>query len=93
MNLKNILIGIEGLKAKGSLDLDISSVECDYRTVKKDSLFVAIKGYKANGHDYINEAKVLDEKVIINNNGYQFELNGEKVLFDGYLKVFNKYDN
>ncbi len=40
----------------------------------------------------MSKAKVLDEKVIINNNGYQFELNGEKVLFDGYLKVFNKYE-
>ena len=29
--------------------------------------------------------KVLDEKVIIDNNGYSFELNGEKILFDGYL--------
>ena len=40
----------------------------------------------------MSKAKVLDEKVIINNNGYQFELNGEKILFDGYLKVFNKYE-
>ena len=40
----------------------------------------------------MSKAKVLDEKVLINNNGYSFELNGEKVLFDGYLKVFNKYE-
>ena len=40
----------------------------------------------------MSKAKVLDEKVIIDNNGYAFELNGEKVLFDGYLKVFNKYE-
>lgn len=41
----------------------------------------------------MSKAKVLDEKVIINNNGYSFEVNGEKVLFDGYLKVFNKYES
>jgi len=41
----------------------------------------------------MSKAKVLDEKVIIENNGYLFELNGEKVLFDGYLKVFNKYES
>jgi DNA topoisomerase-1 len=40
----------------------------------------------------MSKAKVLDEKVIIENNGYTFELNGEKSLFDGYLKVFNKLD-
>lgn len=56
MNLKSILIGIEGLKAKGNLDLEISSVECDYRTVKKGSLFVAIKGYEVDGHSFITKA-------------------------------------
>ena len=44
MELRKILVGIEGLKAKGNLDLDISSVECDYRQVKQGSLFVAIIG-------------------------------------------------
>ena len=56
MNLKSILIGIEGLKAKGNLDLDISSVECDYRTVKQGSLFVAIKGFEVDGHKFVNKA-------------------------------------
>lgn len=37
-------------------------------------------------------AVVEDEKVTINNNGYQFELSGERVLFDGYLKLFSKYE-
>lgn len=56
MELRKILFGIEGLKAKGSLDLDISSVECDYRQVKQGSLFVAIKGYEVDGHTFINKA-------------------------------------
>ena len=56
MELRKILVGIEGLKAKGNLDLDISSVECDYRTVKDGSLFVAIKGYEHDGHTFIQKA-------------------------------------
>ena len=56
MELRKILIGIEGLKAKGSLDLDISSIECDYREVKEGSLFVAIKGFEVDGHTFINKA-------------------------------------
>ena len=56
MNLKSILIGIDGLKAKGNLDLEISSVECDYRAVKEGSLFVAIKGYEVDGHSFITKA-------------------------------------
>ena len=56
MNLKSILVGIDGLKAKGNLDLEISSVECDYRAVKQGSLFVAIKGFEVDGHLFITKA-------------------------------------
>ena len=40
----------------------------------------------------MKSAKVLDERVTISNNGYDFYITGEKVLFDGYLKVYNKYE-
>ena len=65
MNLKSILVGIEGLKAKGNLNLDISSIECDYRTVKQGSLFVAIKGYEYDGHTFISKAIENGAKAII----------------------------
>ena len=41
----------------------------------------------------MSNAIVEDEKVIINNNSYQFELNGERIVFDGYLKLFSKYES
>ena len=83
MNLKSILVGIEGLKAKGNLNLEISSVECDYRAVKKGSLFVAIKGFEVDGHSFINKAiengavevifeEGADYKEFINNKGVSF---------------------
>ena len=56
MNLKNILNGIEGLKAKGELDLEITGIESNSRNIKKGFLFVAIKGFTVDGHDYIDEA-------------------------------------
>lgn len=56
MELKKILAGLEGLKAKGNLDLDIEKLESDSRKITKDSLFVAIKGYDVDGHDYIQDA-------------------------------------
>lgn len=34
----------------------VSSVSTDTRTIKKNSLFVAIKGKNFDGHNYINEA-------------------------------------
>ena len=40
----------------------------------------------------MSNALVEDEKIKIDNNGYIFEANGEKVLFDGYLKVYGDYE-
>ena len=74
MNLKSILIGIDGLKAKGNLDLEISSVECDYRAVKEGSLFVAIKGFDVDGHSFITKA--IDKgavAIIFEDSEFQFK--------------------
>ena len=62
MELKKLLVGIEGIKAKGDLDIDITNVESDSRKVQKGGLFVAIKGFNVNGNDYIKDAikNVLD---------------------------------
>ena len=56
MNLKNILNGIEGLKAKGELDLEIQGIESNSKKIEKGFLFVAIKGFTVDGHDYIENA-------------------------------------
>ena len=56
MELKNILSGLEGLKVKGDLTIDITNVESDSRNIKKGGLFVAIKGFDVDGHEYIKQA-------------------------------------
>ena len=56
MELKKILVGIEGIKAKGSLDIKISNLDSDSRKIKENGLFVAIKGFDVNGNDYIKSA-------------------------------------
>ena len=40
----------------------------------------------------MSNAVIEDEKVKIDNNGYIFEINGERVIFDGYLKIYSKYE-
>lgn len=40
----------------------------------------------------MSNAIIEDEKVLIENNGYFFEITGERVVFDGYLKVYDKYE-
>lgn len=56
MELRKILAGLENLKAKGNLDIDIKNIESDSRKVTKDCMFVAIKGFDVDGHDYISKA-------------------------------------
>jgi len=56
MKIDKILEGIEIVSIKGTKNRVISGVEFDSRQVTKDSLFVAVKGYKSNGHDFITSA-------------------------------------
>ena len=56
MELKKLLVGIDGIKAKGNLDIDIEAIESNSKNIKNGYVFVAIKGYKEDGHKYINEA-------------------------------------
>lgn len=65
MELKKILSGIEGLKAKGDLEIDITNIECDSKKITKGDMFVAIKGYDYDGHDFLEEAIENGAKVVV----------------------------
>lgn len=65
MELKKILAGLEGLKVKGSLDLDINNLDSDSRNINDGDMFVAIKGFDIDGHEYIKEAIGNGAKVIL----------------------------
>ncbi len=56
MQLNKILNGIENYKSKGNIEIDISSIEDNSKNVKPGGLFVAIKGYDFDGHDFVKEA-------------------------------------
>lgn len=65
MNLKEILLGIEGIKARGNLELDITNVDSDSRNIKENGMFIAIQGYEVDGIDYIESAIENGAKVIM----------------------------
>ena len=71
MDLKKVLNGIDGLKAKGELDIDILSIADDSRKVKEGGMFVAIKGFETDGHKYIKQAVENGAKVIVIQEGEQ----------------------
>ena len=56
MELSQVLARIEGLVLRGELTTNVTSIEYDSRKVKSGSMFVAIKGFKTDGHEFISNA-------------------------------------
>ncbi len=56
IHIANILRGIEIISVKGDTSRPVVSVEMDSRKVSKGSLFVAVRGYSTDGHNFIGSA-------------------------------------
>ena len=56
MQLYDIIKHIDFLEIIGNDKIEISLIEYDSRNVKKNSLFVAMKGLHVDGHNYIQQA-------------------------------------
>ena len=65
MELRKLLIGLEGVKAKGNLEIDVTGITRDSREVKEGYMFVAIKGFESDGHDYLKDAIKNGASVIV----------------------------
>lgn len=74
MKLKEILAGLEGLKVKGNLDIEISNIDKDSRNIKKGSMFIAIKGFETDGHEYIQKAIKQGAEAIMAQEGIDMNL-------------------
>lgn len=57
MRLREIIGNLDGMrKVEGKASMEIKGVACDSKAVKQGYLFVAIKGSRFNGRDFIDEA-------------------------------------
>ena len=56
IRLSEILKGVKVIKAFGTAELEIHSVQFDSRKIEPKDAFVAIKGTKSDGHDFIEKA-------------------------------------
>src|SRR5664280_2715980 len=54
MNIEEILKGIDVVSVTGKVTATVLSIEFDSRKITQGSLFVAVKGYKSDGHDFID---------------------------------------
>ena len=65
MELKKVLAGLEGLKAKGTLDIDIKGIESNSKNIKPGYMFFFFFLFNTDGHDYINNAIEAGANVIM----------------------------
>lgn len=65
MKLCDILSGVECSDVHADLQSEITGVYYDSRAVKPGGLFVAIKGFETDGHEYINAARKNGAAVIL----------------------------
>ena len=56
MELNSLLKGLENFRTKGDLNINIANVESNSKKVTQDTLFIAIKGFDFDGHEYVAEA-------------------------------------
>ena len=56
MKLNELIATLHDFRLKNEQNPEITSIEMDSRKVKKGSLFICIKGYTVDGHDYISQA-------------------------------------
>ena len=56
MKVKEILVNCNLLEIIGNKDLDISSISFDSRTIENGTLFFAVRGTQADGHNFIEKA-------------------------------------
>jgi UDP-N-acetylmuramoyl-L-alanyl-D-glutamate--2,6-diaminopimelate ligase len=56
MTIEDILRGLKVKSVKGPLNKDVKGIAYDSRLIKNGYIFVAFKGFKTDGHSYIDDA-------------------------------------
>lgn len=65
MKLRELLRDVEYELVNGNLELEVNDIAYDSRKVKEGIAFVAMKGFRVDGHDYIDKAIENGTKFII----------------------------
>lgn len=65
MNIKELLKQIHYIEVVGDRDKTINHITLDSREATKDSVFIAIEGFKTDGHKFIEKAIENECKIIV----------------------------
>jgi UDP-N-acetylmuramoyl-L-alanyl-D-glutamate--2,6-diaminopimelate ligase len=73
MTITELIEGLEVKKKYGPLNKQIKGITYDSRSVEEDFLFVAVKGFTVDGHDYIEDALSRGAAAVIAENAVAIE--------------------
>jgi UDP-N-acetylmuramoyl-L-alanyl-D-glutamate--2,6-diaminopimelate ligase len=65
MNLQELLYKVSVAKLVGTTNVEVTGIAFDSRKIKKDFLFVAVKGTQSDGHTYISQTINAGATVVI----------------------------
>lgn len=65
MKIENLIKNLKYINFKGNKETDITGITIDSRKVLNDYIYVAIKGFNVDGHNYINSAIENGAKLIV----------------------------
>ena len=61
MEIKYLIKPINTLAFIGNMDLQVKGISYNSRNVKTGDLFVAIKGFNSDGHQFLNDAQLVED--------------------------------
>ncbi|MFH1146807.1 MAG: UDP-N-acetylmuramoyl-L-alanyl-D-glutamate--2,6-diaminopimelate ligase [Pseudomonadota bacterium] len=73
MQVSALIKGIEGTVIEGAPDTEVNGIVCDSRKVARGSLFIAIPGLKADGHNYLAGAAGKGAAALVIQDGFKTE--------------------
>lgn len=104
MELTELLNSVNAIQVLGEVQRqDVGSIDYDSRKVKKNSVFVAIKGFSTDGHRYVIDAinkgaiaavveddKAVPDEIFLHSNAAKILVNNSRVALAELSKGFYK---
>ncbi|MGL5381369.1 UDP-N-acetylmuramoyl-L-alanyl-D-glutamate--2,6-diaminopimelate ligase [Clostridium sp.] len=80
MKLLELLNGVEYEVLQGGLDKEVNHIQYDSRKIVEGDMFVCLKGFEVDGHNYVNKAIEQGATVILCENDVQIDKEGITVV-------------
>ncbi|MDP1853367.1 MAG: UDP-N-acetylmuramoyl-tripeptide--D-alanyl-D-alanine ligase [Candidatus Omnitrophota bacterium] len=80
--LNEILEATGGKFIYGNLNVSVTGVSSDSRTIKSGELFIAIRGEKFDGHNFVAEAVKKNAQILIVDNNFRLDNIQKKLSFN-----------